>query len=123
MASNDIEDIELNKGSLGVNEEIHYSNKCCPIMKTGIFNRQGIPICSVVGFFRNCHCGEFDANKCSRLMNQSRIRLPTDGLDIHRDGAGCYYTENIEIDQDVRIYIYRCTCFCKHLSRTAHSRR
>ena len=124
MDSNDITDIELNNCSKGVDEEIHYSNKCSPIMQTRIFTRRGGSICSVVVFFRNCHCEKYDANECSRLLEQSTIQLPTDGLDIHRDGAGCYYAENTEIDsRPRRIYIYRCQCFCKYSSRTCHSRR
>lgn len=51
MDSNDITDIELNKCSKGVDEEIHYSNKCSPIMQTRIFTRGGGSICSVLVFF------------------------------------------------------------------------
>ena len=128
MTSNDITDFDLENDSNGVDEEIHYSKSCCPIMETGSFKRGGRNIGSIKLFFRNCLCGKFDKNKCSAVLHQfssSGIILPTDGVDIHRDGAECYYDDPIlQIDNNSqRTYIYRCHCFCKKLSRTAHVRR
>lgn len=128
MTSNDITDFDLENGSKGVDEETHYQNICGPIMKNGNYRRGGILIGNVRIFFRNCQCGKFDKNQCLAVMQQfssSSIPLPTDGVDIHRDGAGCYYDDPIpQFDNNSqRTYIYRCHCFCKKLSRTAHVRR
>lgn len=128
MTSNDITDSKLENGSAGVDEEIHYSKSCCPKMETGNYRSGGIPIGRVRGFFRNCLCGKFDKNKCSAVLQQfysSGIPLPTDGVDIHRDGEECYYDDPIlQFDNNSRrIYIYSCHCSCKKLSRTPHVRR
>ena len=127
MTSNDITNFDLENGSKGVDEEIHYSKFCCPKMKIGTYYEGKKEIGSMKFFFRNCLCGKFDQNKCLKVLEQfsSYIPLPTDGVDIHRDGEECYYDDPIlQFDNNSRrIYIYRCHCFCKKLSRTPHVRR
>lgn len=128
MTSNDIEDFDLENGSKGVDEEIHYSKSCCPKMETGNYRSGGIYIGKIKIFFRNCLCGKFDKNKYTAVLEQfhsSSVPLPTDGLDIHRSGTNCYYNAPVtKIDSNSQmVYIFRCHCECKKLSRTAHVRR
>lgn len=128
--SNDITDYVLENDSKGVDEETHNGKFCCPKMKIGTYYEGNKEIGSMKFFFRNCKCGKFKKKKCSALLKQfyssGGISLPTDGVDIHRDDAGCYYDEPIlQIDNNSQwTYIYSCQCFCKKLlSRTAHIRR
>lgn len=123
----EITDFDLENGSSGVEGEDHYSTECIPIDRIGIYIRRSEEIGRVVGFFRHCQCGKYSKQECKSLLRKfetSTVPLPSDGLDIHRKGAGCNYTcdplPRIEKVDGVQrtVYTYILHCSCKALSRT-----
>lgn len=120
----EITDLDLENGSKGVEGEDHYSTECLPKKKTCRYIRESIDIGKVVGFFRNCQCGKYSEQEGKNLLRNfetSVIHLPSDGLDIHRDGRGCYYTYDplprkekvYGVQKTVYAYIMHCSCKVK----------
>lgn len=125
----DISDFDLIEGSKGVEGEDHYSTECVPEKQIRRFNKASNFIGMIVGFFRYCRCGKYNEQECKSLMRKSTITLPSDGIDIHRDGAGCYYSCDTN-PKFVRVngvqknlYTYKLHCFCKNRPMTAHYQR
>lgn len=124
----EITDSDLENGSKGVEGEDHYSKECIPLHRTGIYIRRSEEIGRIVGFFRNCQCGKkYSKQECKNLLRKfetSTVPLPSDGLDIHREGTVCYYTcdprPRMEKVDGVQRTVYTCIlhCSCKALSRT-----
>lgn len=125
--SSEITDFDLENGSNGVEGEDHYSTECIPQERICRFIRRSVDIGRVVGFFRDCRCGKYSNQECKNLLRKfetSTVPLPSAGLDIHREGRGCYYTceprprmERVDGVQQT-VYTYTMYCFCKKLSRT-----
>lgn len=128
----EISDFDLEKGSQGVEGEDHYSTECVPEKKIGRFINGSKYIGLIVGFFRYCRCGKYNEQECKSLMRKSEtstIPLPSDGFDIHRDKAGCYYSCNpnpkfVRVNGvQKNLYTYKLHCYCKVTSRTAYYKR
>lgn len=125
----EITDSDLEKGSEGVEGEDHYSTKCLPQKRIGRYIRGSKDIGRIVGLFRYCQCNKFDRDECENLLIQSTIDLPTNGLDIHRDGAGCFYSYDpkprfVRVNGvQMNLYTYKLHCFCKVRSRTVYYER
>lgn len=123
----EITDFDLENGSKGVEGEEHYSTECVPLNRIGVYFRRSVDNGRIVCFFRDCRCGKYSKQECKTLLRKfetSMVPLPSDGLDIHRKGAGCYYTcdprprmEKVDGVQRT-VYTYILHCSCKALSRT-----
>lgn len=54
----EIIDIELNEGSIGVDEDVYYGMNCILVKKNCIYRKGFLVIdFNVVGYFRKCKCG------------------------------------------------------------------
>ena len=88
--------------------EIHYSDECTVVERYGELNEHGR---IVVVFIRICYCGKH-ANKVKILSNEKRLVLPTDGVDVHKDG-NCEYTSEVHRDSSLGKHNrFRLTCYC-----------
>lgn len=129
MSQGEITDSELINGSMGVHEDIH-DNKtnCKPIPKRAWYSVGSYPVCEVIAYFRYCNCGNYSEAECERILEQFRttgVRLPTDGLTIHRLGCSYkltpipikYYRNNIQMTG--YRYEHKCTCMYTDRPRTA----
>ena len=89
--------------------EIHDKDECTVVERYGELNEHGR---IVVVFIRICHCGKH-ANKAKILLNEKRLALPTDGVDVHKNG-NCEYISEKNFDSSSRkhVYRFRLTCHC-----------
>lgn len=130
--SSEITDFDLENGSNGVEGEDHYSTECIPQERIGRLIRGSVDIGRIVCFFRDCRCGRYSDQECKNLLRKfetSSVPLPSPGLDIHRKGAGCYYTHEPRLRMERvdgvqrTVYTYTLYCYCKKLSRTTSAYR
>lgn len=133
MGQREITDIELNKGSTGVEGDVHYDTKCIPVKKIGAYSKGLLVIDpNVVGYFRKCKCGRHKG--CDQVLEQFRttgVSLPTDGVSIHRPGCSFELTIKDHFEKDSvegiqrKYYIYHHACTCRYTvqPKTAHHMR
>lgn len=120
MIQSDIIDSELTEGSEGIQEDLHYSKSCDPVIKKGFFMRDNNTYSRVVIYFRNCSCASYDQDTCDRNLKKFRrssVLLPTDGIYIHRPDCEQtvtkrkgYWKDNMQRT----CYKYMYNCFCRY---------
>lgn len=133
MGQREITDIELNEGSMGVDEDVHYDINCIPVKKIGTYRTGSLVIDpNVVYYFRQCKCGRHQG--CDQALEQFRtngIPLPTDGVSVHRPGCSFERTITAHFEKDSvegiqrKYYIYHHACTCRYTvkPKTAHHKR
>lgn len=117
MGQREITDIELNEGSMGVDEDVHYDINCLPVEKIGTYRKGSLVIVpNVVAYFRKCTCGYYKER--DQVWRQSCVTLPTDGVSIHRPTCSFIMTWRKgfkRIDGEQRTcYTYQHACTCRY---------
>lgn len=133
MGQREITDIELNEGSMGVDEDVHYDINCIPVKKIGTYRTGSLVIDpNVLVYFRKCKCGRHQG--CDQALEQFRtngVPLPTDGVSVHRPGCSFERTIRAHFEKDSvegiqrKYYIYHHACTCRYTvkPKTAHHKR
>lgn len=120
MGQREITDIELNEGSMGVDEDEHYDINCIPVRKFGTYRRGSLVIDpNVLVYFRKCKCGRHYG--CDQVLEQFRtngVPLPTDGVSVHRPFCSFDLTKREyfgKVNGEQRTYyIYKHACICRY---------